>query len=188
MQAVTVVQQMNTFWFDLCSTYFSCRSLRTFRALFGVGPDICSYVYLKYGEHISKPKHLLWVLNFLKEYNTLHSHASRWDVSTNTFSNVVWSTLQRLVLQMQEVHFLSLNGRLDYKKYKFFKFFKHICCCTLIFFFVYTSLTTYVSSFIIFSKVEFFLTNIFCCLFHNVLFCFVVLLQKRQYRIMFSNK
>lgn len=77
--------------------------MRCFRALFGVDPVVCSHVYLKYGEHICKPIHLLWLLNFLKEYVTLDSHAAKWNVSPNTFSNTVWSTLQHLVLNMNEV-------------------------------------------------------------------------------------
>ena len=97
---------MDGFWFDLCFPFYHCASLRTFRAIFGCEPIVCTEVFIKYGEYISKPLHLLWVLNFLKEYTTVHSLAAKWDVCTSVFSNTVWSTLQRLSLQMKgEVSF-----------------------------------------------------------------------------------
>ena len=92
------------YWFDAVTSYFHCPNLRTFRALFGVSPKVCSYVYLKYGEHIKKPLHLLWILNFLKEYNSVHSLASKWDVSPNTFTGVLWPVLKTLALEIQEVN------------------------------------------------------------------------------------
>ena len=96
---------MNNYWFNVASDFIHCNSLRTFRSCFGVEPKICSYtgIVLNYNQCISKPIHLLWTLNFLKEYSVLHSLAAKWDVCTNTFSEAVWNLLINLENQLHEV-------------------------------------------------------------------------------------
>ena len=75
---------------------------------------VCSYVYLKYGNHLFKPIHLLWILNFLKEYNTLPSVAAKWGVCSNTFSGVLWPVLKQLSVCMQEVNKFLQHDRISF--------------------------------------------------------------------------
>lgn len=49
--------------------------LRRFRAFFGVTPTVCLRVWNLIIRELpigSKPKHLLWCLNYLKQYSTEH--------------------------------------------------------------------------------------------------------------------
>lgn len=99
------------YWLDLVCDHIHCPNLRTFKCLFGVEPKICTHMLLKYRHYIKKPLHLLWSLNFLKDYSPVHSLASRWNVSTSTFGNAVWFFIEDLNSAMQAeviVAFISI--------------------------------------------------------------------------------
>lgn len=84
------------YWFDLASQHIHCPNMRTFKSLFGVEPKVCSFIFLNYNIHIISPLHLLWTLNFLKDYSVIYSLAAMWNVSTFTFGNAVWDLIGNL--------------------------------------------------------------------------------------------
>jgi len=100
------------YWFKIVRQHLHCPNLRCFRALFGVEPKICSYILLKYTVNLEKPLHLLWALNFLKEYSLVHCTAAYWNVSTSTFGNAVWKVIEKLSITMQDevINFIFLHS------------------------------------------------------------------------------
>jgi hypothetical protein len=73
-------------------------SEQDFRALFGIGPDVCGHIW----NHISRygwkppkmrPKYLLWALLFLKVYGTETALSVIAKTSRKTFRKWVWLLL-----------------------------------------------------------------------------------------------
>ena len=72
---------------------------RIFTTTFGVSQDLCSNLWnffdKKFQEEAS-PKHLLWALMFLKQYNTQSFTASIVDVDEKTYRKWVWKVIKKL--------------------------------------------------------------------------------------------
>lgn len=68
-----------------------------------IGPDVAAEAGLK-------PKHLLWLLNWLKEYKSWDEACCFWHTSDHTYRNYVWDMLDLLNAQLDLVH---LSDRFD---------------------------------------------------------------------------
>jgi hypothetical protein len=71
-------------------------SEQEFRALFGIGPDVCGHVWTHLSCHKppkTRPKHLLWTLLFLKVYGTETALSVIARASRKTFRKWVWLLL-----------------------------------------------------------------------------------------------
>jgi len=80
---------------------------RTFKAVFGVSPDICSWAWRFLEEDNGrKPTHLLWALNFLKTGDTYANLATRFRVTERTIQTRLWQVIEALYEAMDEVPFL----------------------------------------------------------------------------------
>lgn len=79
---------------------FSYKSnLRRFKSFFGVNPDICLIIWdmIKSEAPLhSKPKHLLWCLNFLKQYSTEHERRSIFKADEKTIRKWTWIFVELL--------------------------------------------------------------------------------------------
>lgn len=87
-------------FFNLGNIYTKTKSnsskattLRRFKSFFGISPSVCSIIWelLKY-ELVpdSQPKHLLWCLCFLKQYNTEHLRRSIFKADEKTVRKWTW--------------------------------------------------------------------------------------------------
>ena len=78
--------------------------LRTFNSFFGTSPEICQRVWdllSDYRPRNAKPVHLLWMLFFLKSYNTDVICDSVAGVDGKTFRKWVWFYIK---LISEEIH------------------------------------------------------------------------------------
>lgn len=71
---------------------------RKFRTFYGISPDVCSSIWLLLSEKPSsaEPKHLLWCLFFLKNYNKEHVNAAIANVDEKTFRLWTWRFINLL--------------------------------------------------------------------------------------------
>ena len=72
-------------------------ALRKFRSWFGTDPFIVSLVWFLLSQsgwikkiNEAKPLHLLWSLNFMKNYSFEHTSSSLFHVDEKTFRKWVW--------------------------------------------------------------------------------------------------
>lgn len=68
-------------------------ALRRFKTFFGVSPNICSIVWKKLEAdlpHGALPKHLLWCLSSLKQYETEHCRRSLFNADEKTIRKWTW--------------------------------------------------------------------------------------------------
>ncbi len=78
---------------------------RRFKSHFGVTPFVCSIIWHKIFDKAPddyKPKHLLWGLNFLKQYTTEHTRHSLFGADEKTIRKWTWITVE-LMSSMDEV-------------------------------------------------------------------------------------
>ena len=97
--AVHIIRKFNT-------NGKSTVSRREFRSFFGVSSKVCSNMWSKYNDVLPKksiPKHLLWVLLFLKSYNTEDIAASLAGCDRKTFRNKVWPILKAITKRAKRV-------------------------------------------------------------------------------------
>lgn len=98
---------MQTNTFVLLSLSLSCSSRvlsyskieRRFRNLFGVSPSIFEKLWRKVRPRLNRntePSHLLWVLNFLKNYYIKYLNRIILNVDETTFRTYVWHFLHEL--------------------------------------------------------------------------------------------
>ena len=75
----------------------SSYSIRRYRSFFGIGPDIASKIWgmVAIPAH-SYPKHLLFSLLFLKNYNAEHLNASLCNVDERTFRKWSWYYIREM--------------------------------------------------------------------------------------------
>lgn len=105
---IVLKMDTTTDWLDVLAVSLRVRrvSKRIFKATIGVKPIILVYIWHKYSlSRYMKCQHLLWALNFIREYSTIDNLCTRWNVSAKTFSKIVWQTLNQLATILNEVHF-----------------------------------------------------------------------------------
>lgn len=74
-------------------------SFRRFKSFFGVTPAVCSLIWqMLIGKKPpeAEPKHLLWSLNFLKQYNVEHTRRSIFKADEKTIRKWSWVFIQLL--------------------------------------------------------------------------------------------
>lgn len=67
--------------------------MRRFKSFFGVSPSICAIIWEKIKREIpstAEPKHLLWSLNFLKQYHVEHSRTTIFKADEKTIRKWTW--------------------------------------------------------------------------------------------------
>lgn len=100
-------------WLSLAQKYTQSRSIRNYRAMFGLSPTITSQIWDEFLRHRSaekgiKPVHFLWTLCFLKTYTTQDVLYSRFCGSRTTYSEKVWSVIQLICESLPEVGFQNV--------------------------------------------------------------------------------
>lgn len=68
-------------------------NLRRFTSFFGITPKVCARIWEMIKSSLpagSKPTHLLWSLNFLKQYNTEHTRRSLFKADEKTLRKWTW--------------------------------------------------------------------------------------------------
>lgn len=72
--------------------------LRKFRSFYGIYPEVFSVLWKKITTKPvgSEPKHLLWCMLFLKNYNTEHVNCAITKVDEKTFRLWVWRFVELL--------------------------------------------------------------------------------------------
>lgn len=90
---------------------FQFTGLRKFRSFYGIPPDVLSILWkrIKNKPPGSEPKHLLWCMLFLKNYNKEHINASITNVDEKTFRLWVWRFIQLLA----DLNVVGYNVRLQ---------------------------------------------------------------------------
>lgn len=79
--------------------------MRKFKAFFGVSPKICELVWDQIQnklENDSHPKHLLWALLFLKQYNTETTNSVLIKADEKTIRKYIWNFIH-LISELQVV-------------------------------------------------------------------------------------
>ena len=102
----TIIVEIKKKWHQLLSSSINCHITdRLFQALIGVEPQILEYIFQKYsnGKELSHELELLWCFNFLKEYNSMDSHAAFWKTSIPTFRKYIWNVILYLNEVLDEV-------------------------------------------------------------------------------------
>lgn len=71
---------------------------RKFKTFYGVSPEVCSILWNRIADKPSgsEPKHLLWCMLFLKNYNKEHVNASIVGVDEKTFRKWTWQFVELL--------------------------------------------------------------------------------------------
>lgn len=71
---------------------------RKFRSFYGIAPDVFSLLWKKISEKPpgSEPKHLLWCMFYLKNYNKEHVNAAIANVDEKTFRLWTWRFIELL--------------------------------------------------------------------------------------------
>lgn len=72
---------------------------RRFKSHFGIRPNVCEIVWTQIIERAPvgfKPKHLLWGLNFLKQYSDEHNRHSLFKADEKTIREWSWKTVRLL--------------------------------------------------------------------------------------------
>lgn len=73
--------------------------LRKFKAFYGVSPNICKIIWdklINVRPKTSQPKHLLWCLYFLKQYDSEHNNRAIFRADEKTFRKWVWCFVKLL--------------------------------------------------------------------------------------------
>lgn len=72
--------------------------LRKFKSFYGINPEICAILWNKLEDRPvgSEPKHLLWCMLFLKNYNIEHVNCAITKVDEKTFRLWVWRFVELL--------------------------------------------------------------------------------------------
>lgn len=90
-------------------------SQRRFRSLFGISASACALLWSKLLSSATvseaQPKHLLWALYFLRNYNTEHQNAGFCGVDEKTLRRWVWyivKDISRLQIVSYSVLFTAL--------------------------------------------------------------------------------
>jgi Mg2+ and Co2+ transporter CorA len=90
--------------------YSSSENDRSFRAHFGVHPQIAEHVFLRYqSEHLTRFR-LMIVLHFLKVYPTQDTASNLFKLSRPIYRKILWSTVKYLDSVMLEI---SLDNRFE---------------------------------------------------------------------------
>lgn len=82
--------------------------LRRFKSSFGVTPQVCFITWQNIKDEVpsyAHPKHLLWCLNFLKEYSVEHTRKAIFDADEKTVRKWTWIFVE-LLSKMNVVRFL----------------------------------------------------------------------------------
>lgn len=72
---------------------------RRFKAFYGVTPSVCSLIWslIKSDTNTEiKPKHLLWGLNFLKQYSVEHLRRTLFKADEKTIRKYTWIVIELL--------------------------------------------------------------------------------------------
>lgn len=82
--------------------------LRKFKSFYGISPEVFSKLWklIQNKPEGSEPKHLLWTMLFLKNYNNEHINAAITHVDEKTFRLWVW----RFVKLLAELNVVGLNA------------------------------------------------------------------------------
>lgn len=73
--------------------------IRRFKSFFGITPEVCSVTWNLLDENMGngyQPKHLLWCLHFLKQYQVDHVNRSIFKADEKTVSKWVWIFIELL--------------------------------------------------------------------------------------------
>lgn len=107
--------------------------LRRFKSFFGITPDMCALVWreiISFAPNAAKPKHLLWCLFYLKQYNVEHSRRALFNSDEKTIRKWTWifvdliANINVVILEINlswkisyiEIHFKNrLSGKRDLK-------------------------------------------------------------------------
>lgn len=97
--------------------------LRRYKAFHGVSPNICQILWDKLSNvrpKTSQPKHLLWCLHFLKQYNSENNNRAIFGVHEKTIRKWVWCFVK--LLSDMEIVSRCLTKNIKLKKIcEFFK-------------------------------------------------------------------
>lgn len=98
-------------WVALGASFSKSKTVRGFRALFGLHPKTVANIWSDYFE--SPPVafsrvHFLWALCFLRLYDPLDALYSRFCGSRENFSDHVWLVLRTINQRLPNVSYLSL--------------------------------------------------------------------------------
>lgn len=71
---------------------------RKFRTYYGISPEVCAILWKRMHNKPpgSEPKHLLWCMFFLKNYNKEHINAAIANVDEKTFRLWTWQFVELL--------------------------------------------------------------------------------------------
>lgn len=94
----------NVFWHEgsLLANHDTINSkltgYRKFRTFFGISPEVCAILWEKMHNKPpgSEPKHFLWCLFYLKNYNKEHVNATVAHVDEKTFRSWTWRYVKLL--------------------------------------------------------------------------------------------
>jgi len=93
-------------WALLFQTTFNQQyTPRGFAANFGTTPAACCILYKIASQHPTlafKPIHVLWLLCFMKTYDSIDSLSSKFQVSEKSFRNWIWPLAIYLEANLQE--------------------------------------------------------------------------------------
>lgn len=85
--------------------------MRRFRCFFGITPSMCKIVWELLRERIplgAEPKHLLWGLNFLKQYDTEHVRRVIFNSDEKTIRKWSWIFI-KLIADLNVVYLYKNN-------------------------------------------------------------------------------
>jgi transposase len=95
-----------SWWLSLAQQITGRRTVRSFRAMFGLSPQVVAFVWTHYLiDSPFQPKHFLWALAFLKIYTTMDVLHPMFCGSRDNFAAKVWLVLNTIVEQLPPVRF-----------------------------------------------------------------------------------
>lgn len=102
-------------WMLIWAAIFGRWNERSWQALLGVSVLVCSAMWDVIPDLDKvvlglQPLHLLWLLNWMREYNSLEAHAAWWHVDRKTFAKRVAQMMDVLLAHLDVIH---LEARLD---------------------------------------------------------------------------
>lgn len=84
-------------------------SMRRYRSNFGASPSVTAFIWNRIKTDLPKsaePKHLLYALYFLKNYNSEHVNSSVWRCDEKTYRKWQWLILQE-ISQLKVVRYFT---------------------------------------------------------------------------------
>lgn len=133
MDAITTMFWNDGLAYVKCSTQKSFLiAYRKFKCFYGISPNVCAILWKKIKDKppTAEPRHFLWSLLFLKQYNKEHVNAAIVGVDEKTFRKWSWTFIYLLAelnvvsfkckivffcyhYYITVINYFRLNGKID---------------------------------------------------------------------------